>query len=175
MKNTFLLAIILIGCSQAGAEVMTSIGENNVFEREAYATQYSSRTPFALRVGYQEFSNAVFAEYNQFSTSDSFSGMEISRTQHEFLVWGRHSFWSDSPFQLYLQFAPGVQLQHVQTNFMSTSQQDTSRPSFALAGAVGGAAQVNRFRFEVELRAIASQIAAPNPTLSVGFYGGYLF
>ncbi len=174
MRNIFAF-FILIFCLGARAEIMTSIGENNVLEREAYATQYSIRTPFALRLGYQEFSNAILAEYNQFGTSDGFSGVEILRTQYEFLVWGRHSFWSERVFQLYVQGAPGVQLEHIKTNFMSTSQQDTSRPYFALAAAVGGAAQVDRFRFEVEVRALASQIAAPNPTLSVGFYGGYLF
>ena len=176
MLNKFLVLFIsgLISCL-AHSEVFTSIGENNVFEREAYATQYANRTPLAVRLGYQVYADAIFAEYNQFHSSDGVSQLQIFRTHHELLVWARHSFWSEQTLQLYVQAAPGIQLEHIDTNFMSASQSDTSKPYVAFATAVGAAIQIEKFRFELELRGLASQNAAPNPTLSVGFYGGYLF
>ncbi len=175
MKNNVVALIICLVTLNARAEVIAALGANNVFEREAYATQYANRTPLAMRVGYQEFSNAMIAEFNQFKVSDSISQLQITRTQFEFLLWGRHSFNSENVFQYYVQFAPGLQLAHIQTDFMTSTQEDTSRTYLALAGATGVALQYEGFRFEVEFRALTSQIAAPNPTYSVGFYGGYLF
>ncbi len=175
MKIRLSIFLILLFGFAAGAEIITSIGENNVFEREAFATQYSNRTPFALRFGYQEFSNSIFAEYNQFGANDSMAQMSISRTQHEVFAWVRHSFWSEDLFQLYFQCAPGLQLMHLRSRFLASDHEDTSRSYFALAAAAGAAIQINRYRFEMELRALSSEMAAPNPTLSVGIYGGYLF
>lgn len=175
MKNKLIFVTMFLFSLGSRAEFVTSIGANNVFEREAYATQYSSRTPLAIRFGYQEFSNSIFAEYNQFYANDSIPQVSISRTQHEVLAWVRHSFWSENPLQMYLQSAPGVQLVHVQTHILKNEQEDTSQPYLALAIAVGVATQIEHFRFELEFRAISSQVAAPNPTLSVGLFGGYVF
>ena len=170
-----MLFFVICFCLRSHADILALVGENNVFEREAYPTQYTSRSPFVIRVGYQVEANAVFGEYNQYSTTDGMSQLEIARTQRELLVWGRHSFWPDSLFQLYVQGAPGVEIEYVKTDFMGQSSQDTSKPYFALAAAAGGAVLYERFRVEVELRALASGLSSPNPTLSVGFYGGYVF
>ncbi len=175
LRNKVFLLLLIFFCLRSQADILALIGENNVFEREAYPTQYTSRSPLVVRVGYQEDANAIFGEYNQYSTTDGMSQLEITRTQRELLVWGRHIFWPESLFQLYVQGAPGVELEYVKTDFMGQSSQDTSKPYFALAAAAGGAVQYERFRVELEFRALSSGLSSPNPTLSVGFYGGYVF
>jgi hypothetical protein len=174
MKNKFLFCIVFFGLN-VSAGVMTSVGQNHDFEKSAEAGQYIDRTPLALRVGYREFENALFVEYNQFRSSESFSRILISRTHHELLVWGRHQFWTNDIFQLYTQAAPGLQLEHVQTNYFYETQEDTSKPVLALAAAAGLAVEINHYRVELEMRALTSALSNPNPTLGVGFYGGYLF
>lgn len=177
MKSKFFLFVVFLFSFRASASagVLATIGVNNVFEREAYPTEYSSRTPFVIRVGYQELSSSVFAEYNQFTASDDISQLQITRTQREFLIWGRQSFWPDDIFQAYVQIATGMELQYVTTQFMGTTSQDTSKPYLALGGAAGLATQWDHIRIELEFKALSSALAAPNPTLSVGVYAGYLF
>ncbi len=170
-----LLILILFVAQIAKSEIILSAGFNNVIEREAYASQFTNRTPFVLRAGYLALSNSVFAEYNQFTTTDAVSQIQVSRTQREFLVWARHSFWQENIFQTYVQAAPGVQLESIKTTFMNQTHDDTSKPYLALAVAGGLGLQYESFRFEVEFRALSSSQASPNPTYSVGFYGGYVF
>jgi hypothetical protein len=174
LRNKILVFILFLSV-QVSAGVITSIGQNHDFEKSASAGQYVDRTPLALRVGYREFENAMFVEYNQFRSSEAFSQLLISRTHHELLIWGRHQFWPNDLFQAYTQAAPGLQLEHVQTNFFSDSHEDTSKPVLALAAAAGLALELNHYRLELELRALTSALSNPNPTLGVGFYGGYSF
>ena len=174
MRNKFFFIILLFGFA-ARADIMTSVGQIHDFEKTAAAGQFVDRVPFAVRLGYREFEKALFVEYNQFSSSDAFSQILITRTRHEILLWGRHSFWSEKMIQCYLQAAPGIQIEHVQTNFFLETQNDTSKPALALAAAAGTALEIKHFRLEVELKALTSAMSTPNPTLGIGVYGGYLF
>ncbi len=174
MKSKITILILFLGF-HARAEIMASFGQTHNFEKTATAGQYADRTPFAIRAGYRELENTLFVEYNQFQSSESFSQVLISRTHHELLIWGRNQFMPDQIFQLYAQAAPGVQLEHVQTNFFSETQDDTSKPVLALAAAAGAAVEYQHFRFELEARILTSAFSNPNPSLGIGFYGGYLF
>ncbi len=174
MKNKIFFLFLFLSV-QVSAGVITSIGQNHNIEKSASAGQYVDRAPLAIRVGYRESENALFVEYNQFRSSEAFSQILISRTHHELLIWGRHQFWPNDIFQIYTQAAPGLQLEHVQTNFFSDSHEDTSKPVLALAAAAGLALELNSYRLELEVRAVTSALSNPNPTLGVGFYGGYAF
>lgn len=180
MRSSFLLFIAVLGCffasERAHAQVFTSIGTELLFEYAPNGRALEARQPFSVRGGYRFTAGDLYLDYSQFKASEGAAVVQVERTHHEWLVWGRRILFPEWRLKPFLAAGVGVQYENVDTTLNGETTKTSGDPRLLSSLATGLSAVVwEKLEVQVEAAISGSENFSPNPRASFGLHVGWVF